>query len=80
LDQTKLIKWVEHAVKEALGNMEPAEALWASTVVPNVKVVGEKQIEQLCLLAERTLERAKKLAALLFSSAGILLAVLFLSL
>ena len=78
LDQTKLIKWVEHAVEEALGNMEPAEALWTSTVVPNVKVVGEKQIEQLCLLAERTLEQAKKLAALLFSSAGILLAILFL--
>jgi predicted neutral ceramidase superfamily lipid hydrolase len=80
MDQTKLIRWVEHAVKEALGNMEPAEALWTSTVVPNVKVIGEKQITQLCLLAERTLERAKKLAALLFSSAGILLAVLFLSL
>jgi len=78
VDKKKLTSYVKQAVATALTNTEPAEVLWASKVVPRVKVVGKKQIEQLCLLAERTLSRAKRLAVALFSLAGILLAILLL--
>ncbi len=78
IDQKTLINYIKQAVSDALNNMEPAEALWAGTVIPNVKVIGKKQIETLCLLAEKTLNRAKKLSVLLFSLAGVLWVTLFL--
>jgi len=78
IDERKLASYVKQAVATALTNTEPAEVLWASKVVPRVKVIGKKQIEQLCILAERTLSRAKGLAVLMFSLAGVLLATILL--
>ncbi len=78
IDEKKLTSHIKQAVTTALANTEPAEVLWASKVVPRVKIVGKNQIEQLCVLAERTLSRAKRLAVSMFSLAGILLAILLL--
>jgi putative membrane protein len=73
VEEGKLIDYVKHATAAALNQMEPAEALWAEGTVADVKVIGKKQIEQLCLLAEETLSRAKKLAVFLFPLAGLML-------
>ncbi len=78
INEKKLTNYVKQVVATALTNTEPVEVLWASKAVPRVKIVGKKQIEQLCLLAERTLSRAKRLAVSLFSLAGILLVILLL--
>jgi hypothetical protein len=45
-------------------------------IIPKVKVIGRKQIEALCLLADETARQAKKLALSLFSAAGVLLILL----
>ncbi len=78
MDKEKVIDYIRKAVTEAVNNAEPVEALWASEVVPSVKVIGREQIVQLCSLAGKTLSRAKKLAVLLFSSVGVLLTALIL--
>jgi len=77
IDQPKLINYIRQAAVNALGNLEPAEASWRTEMIPNVNVIGEKQIEELCLVADRTAKQAKRLAVSLFSAASILLILLF---
>ena len=77
IDQSKLISYIRQAAVNALDNLEPAEASWRTEIIPNVNVIGEKRIEELCLLADRTAKQAKKLAMYLFSAASVLLILLF---
>jgi len=76
MDNAKLISYVQQAARDALSNLEPAEVSWRTETVPSIKVIGEKQIEALCLLAEKTAKQAKKLAVSLFSATGVLLIAL----
>jgi putative membrane protein len=76
MDQAKLINYVRQAAVRALDDLEPAEASWRTVTIPDVRVIGEKQIEALGLLAEKTAKQAKKLAISLFPATGALLTVL----
>ena len=58
--------------------MEPVEASWRTEVIPNVKVIGEQQITEMTVLADKTTERAKSLAISLFPAAAISLILLLL--
>jgi putative membrane protein len=73
MDNAKLISYIQQAAKNALSNLEPAEVSWDMATVPNIKVIGEKQIEVLGLIAEKTAKQAKKLAVSLFSATSVLL-------
>ena len=77
IDQPKLINYIRQAAVNALDNLEPAEASWRTEIIPNVNVIGEKQIEELCFVADRTAKQAKRLAVSLFSAASVLLILLF---
>jgi len=77
IDQSKLINYIRQAAVNALDNLEPAEASWGTETIPNVNVIGEKQIEELCLVADGTAKQAKRLAVSLFSAASVLLILLF---
>ncbi len=76
MDQEGFIDSVRQVTLTALRNLEPAEASWFTISVPNVKVIGEKQVRTLCLIADEKTKQAKKLAFSLFPMAGILLTVL----
>jgi len=76
MDQEGFINSVRQATATALRNMEPVEASWFTTSAPNIKVIGEKQVRTLCLIADETTKQAKKLALSLLPMAGILLTVL----
>jgi len=78
MDQAKLIDYIKQATACAIKDLEPAEVSWRTETVLDVKVIGEKQIETLCLLAEKTANEAKRLAISLFPISGILLTVLLL--
>ncbi len=69
----RLISYIKQAVAEALGNMKVASTAWRVGQVPSVKVIGEKQIESMALLADRAVQRAKQTAVPLFAVAGLLL-------
>ncbi len=77
MDRPKLIGYIRQAATSALGNLEPAEASWRREVIPNVNVIGEKRIEDLCLVADRTAKQAKRLALSLFSGACVFLVLFF---
>lgn len=78
IEHEKLIKYIEQAVAEAKNNLEPAEAACLTKLVPNVKVIGEKQVGLLCMLAEKAFQRAKKLASIIFPTVGLIWATLLL--
>jgi len=76
MDHAKLIEYVKEATIKAIENLEPAEVSWQAISVPNVKVIGRKQIEKLSLIAEDSYQRAKKLAVLLLVPLGVFLTLL----
>ncbi len=76
IDNAKLISYVQQAAMDALSNTEPAEVSWRTETVPNIKVIGEKQIGALSLIAEKTAKQAKKLGVSLFSATSVLLIAL----
>jgi predicted neutral ceramidase superfamily lipid hydrolase len=76
IDQSKLISYIRQAAVNALDNLEPATASWRTEIIPEVNVIGEKRIEELCLVADRTAKQARKLAMYLFSAASVLLILL----
>ncbi|KPV62091.1 MAG: hypothetical protein AOA66_1460 [Candidatus Bathyarchaeota archaeon BA2] len=77
INQSKLINYIRQAAVKALDSMEPVEASWRTEIIHNVNVIGEKQIEELCLVADKTAKQAKRLAVSLFSVASVLLILLF---
>jgi len=78
MDQETLIKHIKQAAINALANLEPAEASWCTETVSSVKVIGEKQVEAMCTLTDKTIQRAKRLATSIFPLAGVVLAALLL--
>jgi len=76
MDQEKLVGYIEQAAVNAKNDLEPAEASWLTSVAPNVKVIGEKQVSMLCMLAEKAFLHAKKLAAVIFPFVGLAWATL----
>ena len=78
IDHMKLISYIKEATLHALERMEPAEASWLREVIPDVKVIGEQQITELTVLADKTTERAKRLAVSLLPTAAVALILLLL--
>lgn len=73
MDNEKLIGYVKEATLAAMSNLERVKVTCTSITVPNVKVLGAKQLEALCLLIDRTLQRAKKTVIPIFATSGLLL-------
>jgi putative membrane protein len=78
MDQGTLINYIKKAATDALANLERAEVAWRTETVSKVKVIGEKQIEAMSTLLDKSLKRAKILAVSVFPVAGAILSVLLL--
>jgi len=78
INHESLIKHVKQATTDALANLEPAEVGWRTEMVSGVKVIGENQIEAMCMLLDKATKRAKKLALSIFPIAGVILIALLL--
>ena len=77
IEHEKIIGYIKKVTLDALSNLEPAKAAERSIVVPNVKVIGAKKLEMLCLLTDRVLQKAKKTVIPIFSVAGLFLMLFF---
>ncbi|NIV44404.1 DUF2070 family protein [Candidatus Bathyarchaeota archaeon] len=72
IDPGKLIEYVKQAATKAKSNLESAEAVWLTKEIPNVRVIGERYIEMLCVLVEKAFLRAKRLATIIFPLVGLI--------
>jgi len=66
INHEKLIRYIKDGVKEALRNLEPAEASWCEVTIPKVKVIGERQIDNLCLIVDEVSKKTKRNSIILF--------------
>lgn len=78
MNDEKLISYIREAALAAISDLERVKAACRSITVPDVKVIGAKQLETLCLLTDRTLQKAKKIVVPIFATSGLLL-MLFLA-
>jgi putative membrane protein len=75
IDNEKLIGYIKKAAVEAISDLERVKATCRVVTVQNVKVIGEERLTTLCLLVEKTLEKAKKIVVPIFLVTGFLLAL-----
>jgi len=78
MDQETLIKYIKQATTNAIANLEPAEVSWRTENVSDVRVIGEKQVEAMCMLADKAIQRAKRMAISIFPLAGVVMVALLL--
>jgi predicted neutral ceramidase superfamily lipid hydrolase len=73
-----LISYIRQAAKSAIDSLEPAEVSWRTEIIPAVRVIGEQQISEIMILADKTTQRARRLAVSLFPIAALSLILLLL--
>jgi putative membrane protein len=73
IDHEKLIGRVKEATLTAMSDLERVNAACRRITVPGVKVIGGKLLETLCVLIDRTLQRAKKVVIPIFATSGLIL-------
>jgi putative membrane protein len=73
VNHEKLIEYIKSVSSAALSNLEPAKVACDRISIPDVKVIGDRHLEALCLLIDRTLQKAKKAAIPIFALSGLLL-------
>jgi putative membrane protein len=78
IDHNALIDYVKQTTIHALKNMQPAEVAFKTELIPKIKVIGEKQISELTILADKTTEFVKRVAVVLFPIASVFLTILLL--
>ncbi|MDH7563374.1 MAG: DUF2070 family protein [Candidatus Bathyarchaeota archaeon] len=78
-DNEKLVGYVKEATINAISCLEPVENVCCrSVLIRGVKVIGEKQLEMLCLLIDKGLKKAKRIFAPIFGVTGLFLMLLLL--
>jgi len=78
IENEKLISYLKEATINALTRLERVGVSCRSITVPNVKVIGAKQLEALCLLIDKVIQRAKRAVLPVFGTSGLLLMLLLL--
>ncbi len=78
INHKELIRYIKEATIQAMDNIEPVAVSFHTEVIPEVKIIGEKQITELTILADKTTDRVKKLAITLFPLAAVFLVIFLL--
>ena len=78
IENERLMSYIKDATNSALTDLEQVGVSCRSIKVPNVKVVGAKQLEALCLLIDKVIQRAKRAVIPIFGVSGLLLMLLLL--
>jgi len=78
MDREKLLGYIREAVMKAEAVLGEARFSYGELTVPDVKVIGAKQLESLCLLIDKALRRAKLAVAPVFAFSGLALMLLLL--
>ena len=60
------MKHIRGCIKKAIRELEPAEASICEIEIPDVKIIGENQINNLCATTNETLEKMKKGSLVIF--------------
>ncbi|MEM2971599.1 MAG: DUF2070 family protein [Candidatus Bathyarchaeia archaeon] len=78
INRENLISYIKEATLSAMSNLEHVRAACRKITVSEVKVIGEKLLETLCLLIDKTIQKAKRVVAPIFGINGLILMLLLL--
>jgi putative membrane protein len=78
IDQDQLINYIGQAAKEAIVNLEESSAGFLQFVVPQVRVIGEDRLQSISTLVDKAIVKAKKVAAPIFGTEGLIFILLLL--
>lgn len=78
IDHSKLISYIKEATLNSLSNLEIVTVSCLTDMIYDVRVIGEKQIKELTVLADKTTEFVKRVAVILFPVAAIIQTTLLL--
>ncbi len=78
MDQELLIRFIGEVAKKAESNLELCNAGCIQFKVPNVRVIGEDQLNSITTLVDKAIAKAKRIVAPLFGVEGLLLLLLLL--
>jgi putative membrane protein len=73
MDHGKLIGYIKEVTLSALSDLEPVKVTCSTTTIQNVTIIGDKQLETLSVLIDKTLQKAKRIAIPIFALTGLLL-------
>lgn len=73
INHEKLIDYIKEATLVALSRLESAKTSALTITVPQIKAIGEEKLEALCLLIDRTVQKAKEISIPIFATTGLLL-------
>jgi putative membrane protein len=73
MDKRRLVDYIKQATLEATSKLKPVQGASKSITVNNVTVLGEKQLETLCVLIDKSLRMAKRLLVPVFLVTGLVL-------
>ncbi|MDI6690879.1 MAG: DUF2070 family protein [Candidatus Bathyarchaeota archaeon] len=73
IDHEDLIGHIKEAAIAALSDLEQVKAACRRITVSDVTVIGENLLEKLCVLIDKTIQRAKKIVVPVFATSGLLL-------
>lgn len=73
MDKRRLVAYIDQATSAATAKLEPVQGSCRSITVNDVTVLGEKQLETLCVLIDKSLRTAKRIALPVFLVAGLVL-------
>lgn len=73
IDHARLIEYVRQVAVVAMKNLELVKSACRSATICGVKVIGERQLETLCELIDRSLRKAKEIVIPIFAGSGLLL-------
>ena len=68
IDHEKLIGYIKEALNAALTSLEPVKFGCRSVTIPKVRVIGQKPLEKLCMLPDKSVQRAKRIIVPLFAA------------
>ena len=78
MDHALLIYYIEEAAKNAEAKLESCRAGCRTFIVPQVKVIGEERLKSVTTLADKAIEKAKRIVVPIFGAEGLLLILLLL--
>lgn len=73
MNKRRLVAYINQATSAATAKLEPVQGSCRSITVNDVTVLGEKQLETLCVLIDKSLRTAKRIALPVFLVAGLVL-------
>jgi putative membrane protein len=73
INHDKLIHYIKEATKNALATLERVKVASKTFSIPGIRVIGQKTLEALCIITDKTIKKAKRIAIPIFGAASLFL-------